>query len=120
MKAILPKGGMPGVGNLQQLAKQAQEAQTKMQEMSAKLETKEYTATSGGGKVKVVLTGDMKVKNIEISPEVVDPEDTEMLSDMIIAAVNEAIRQAESEKESVMDSISADMNLPAMNLPGLF
>ena len=78
------------------------------------LEAKEYTATSGGGAVSVTLTGKMELTKIDISPDVVDAEDVEMLSDLIIAATNEALRAARKEKEDTMETISGGLNIPGM------
>ena len=100
MKARLPKGyGGGGANNIQQLARQAQKIQDDMEAASAELEAKEYEAAAGGGAVKVTVTGKLEVVKVDIQPEVVDPEDVEMLSDLIMAAVNEAIRTAAKEKE---------------------
>ena len=113
MKARLPKGfNQGGVGNLQQLAMKAQKMQAQMEQATQELEEKEYTATSGGNAVKVTVTGKMEVKAIELKPEVVDPEDIEMLSDLIIAATNEALRSAINEKDSTMESLSGGLNIP--------
>lgn len=116
MKARVPKnytgGGAPA--NLQQLAKQAQKMQEEMDAASTELEAKEYSATSGGGAVTVTVTGKMEVKTIDIKPEVVDPDDVEMLADLIAAAVNEAIRSAATEKEEVMTKISGGLNMPGL------
>jgi len=115
MKARLPQGvGGGAPNNMQALARQAQKMQEEMEQVTAELEEKEYTAASGGGAVNVVVTGKLEVKSIEIKPEVVDPEDVEMLSDLIMAAVNEALRAAEEEKAKRMDSISGGMNFPGM------
>ncbi|HBN80833.1 MAG TPA: YbaB/EbfC family nucleoid-associated protein [Ruminococcaceae bacterium] len=115
MKARLPEGyGKGGAGNLQQLARQAQKLQENMDQVSAELEAKEYSATSGGNAVKVTVTGKMEVKSISIQPEVVDPEDVEMLSDLIIAAVNEALRAAATEKSEQMEKLSGGLNIPGM------
>ena len=115
MKARLPKGyGGGGTNNIQQLARQAQKIQDDMEAASAELEAKEYEAAAGGGAVKVTVTGKMEVVKVEIEPEVVDPEDVEMLSDLIMAAVNEAIRTAAKEKEERMDAISGGLNIPGM------
>ena len=88
--------------------------QEEMDAASSELEVKEYAASSGGEAVEVVVTGKMEIKNISIKPEVVDPEDVEMLSDLIMAAVNEAIRTAAKEKEERMDAISGGLNIPGM------
>ena len=99
---------------MQQLARQAQKMQEQMEAVTAELEAKEYTATSGGDAVRAVVTGKMEVKSIEIKPEVIDPEDAEMLGDLVTAAVNEALRAAAQEKEERMGALSGGMNLPGM------
>ena len=115
MKARLPKGyGNGGANNIQQLARQAQKLQEDMEVASQELEAKEYSATSGGGAVAVTITGKMELTKIDIKPEVVDPEDVEMLSDLIIAAANEALRSAAKEKEEKMETISGGLNIPGM------
>ena len=115
MKARLPQGyGGGGPSNLQQLARQAQKMQEQMETVTAELEEKEYTAASGGDAVKAVVTGKMEVKSIEIKPEVIDPDDAEMLGDLVTAAVNEALRAAAQEKEDRMTSISGGMNIPGL------
>jgi hypothetical protein len=116
MKARLPKGYSNGGGsqNLQQLARQAQKMQEEMDEATKELDVKEYTATAGGGAVNAVVTGALEVKALEISKDVVDPEDIDMLSDLVIAAVNEAIRKARDEKAATMDKISGGLNVPGL------
>lgn len=115
MKAMLPRGyNQKGPKNIQQLAQQAQKMQDDMVAASKELEEKEYSTTSGGGAVKVVATGKMEIKSIEIDPEVVDKDDLEMLSDMIIAAVNESLRLAVEEKDSVMNELSSGINIPGI------
>lgn len=115
MKARLPKGyGSGGANNIQQLARQAQKLQDDVEAASKELETKEYEAAAGGGAVKVTVTGKMELTKVEISPEVVDPEDVEMLSDLVMAAANEAIRAAAKEKEDKMETISGGLNIPGM------
>lgn len=115
MKARLPKGySNGGANNIQQLARQAQKLQEDMESATKELESKEYEATAGGGAVKVTVTGKMELTKVEISPEVVDPEDVEMLCDLVIAATNEALRTAAKEKEDKMESISGGLNIPGM------
>ncbi len=115
MKARLPKGyGGGGTNNIQQLARQAQKIQDDMKAASAELEAKEYEAAAGGGAVKITVTGKMELTKVEIQPEVVDPDDVEMLSDLVMAAANEALRTAAKEKEEKMDSISSGLNIPGM------
>jgi len=118
MKARLPQGYGGGAGNLQALARQAQKMQDDMAAATEELNAKEYTATSGGNAVKVTVTGEMEVKAIEIEPEVVDPDDVEMLSDLVMAAANEALRVANKDKEETMEKISGGLNLGSMG--GLF
>ena len=112
MKARIPKGGTPS--NLQQIAKQAQKMQEEMDVANSQLEEKEYTATAGGGMVDVVVTGKMEVTSINIKPEVVDPEDVDLLSDMIMAATNEALRKATEDKAQTMEKISGGLNIPGL------
>ena len=88
--------------------------QEEMDAASTELEAKEYVATSGGSAVTVTVTGKMEVKSIDINPEIVDPDDVEMLSDTIVAAVNEALRMASTEKEEVMTKISGGLNMPGL------
>lgn len=115
MKARLPQGyGGGGAANLQQLARQAQKMQEQMTEITAELEAKEYTATAGGDVVKATVTGKMEVKSIEIKPEIIDPDDAEMLSDLVMVAVNEALRQAETDKTERMQAVSGGLNIPGM------
>lgn len=113
MKARLPQGyGGGGAANLQQLARQAQKMQEQMEAVSAELEEKEYTATAGGGVVSATVDGRHNLKALTIDPEAVDPEDVEMLQDMVIAAVNEAIRAAMDDMSASMGKITGGMNLP--------
>ena len=114
MKARLPKNYNPGAANIQQLARQAQKMQEEMDAATTELEEKEYSATSGGEAVTVTVTGKMEVKSIEMKPEVVDPEDVEMLADLVRAAVNEALRAASEEKAEKMEKISGGFNMPGL------
>ncbi len=116
MKARLPKGYSNGGGNtnIQQLARQAQKMQEEMDAASKELDEKEYSAAAGGGAVKAVVKGSLEIKSLEISKDVVDPDDVEMLSDLVMAAVNEAIRNARDEKAETMDRISGGLNVPGL------
>ena len=114
MKARLPQGYGGGGGNLQQLARQAQKMQEEMDRVTAELEEKEYSATSGGDAVKATVTGKMEVSSIELKPEVVDPEDIEMLSDLVVAAVNEALRAVATDKAAQMEKISGGLSMPGL------
>ena len=99
-------GGMP---NMQQLMKQAQEMQKQMEEAQAALETKELTATAGGGMVEVVITGKKEIKSIKINPDVVDPDDVETLEDLVLVAVNEAVRQADELSQKEMGKLTGGL-----------
>lgn len=114
MKARIPRGMGGGPQNLQQIARQAQKMQEEMDVASTELEAKEYTASSGGGAVEVVATGKLELKSVSIKPEVVDPEDIDMLTDLIIAASNEALRQASEDKAQTMERISGGLNIPGL------
>ena len=92
-------GGMPG--NMNNLMKQAQRMQRQMEENKRALEEKEFTATVGGGTVEVVVSGKKDLKSLTISPDAVDPDDVEMLQDMILAAVSEAMKQVDAESEKL-------------------
>lgn len=102
-------GGFPGGMNMNNLMKQAQKMQKQMEEMQAELETKEFEVTSGGGAVKIIITGKKEVKSINIDRDVVDPDDIEMLQDLILTAINEAIRQVEESSNSQMNKITGGL-----------
>ena len=102
-----PGGGMPG--NMSNLMKQAQRMQRQMEENQKELETKEFTAKAGGGAVTATVTGAKEVKSVVISPEAVDPDDVEMLQDMIVAAVNEALKQADEASASAMSRMTGGL-----------
>lgn len=104
-------GGMGGGINMNMI-KQAQKMQENMQKMQGELEAKEYTAQAGGGMVSATVTGKRELTALTIDPEAVDPEDVELLQDMIMAAVNEAVRTADSEMADGMRQITGGMNLP--------
>ena len=116
MKARLPKSSGPS--GMAGMLKQAQKMQEDMETLKADLDEREYDVSAGGGVVKVKINGKMEIKNIEISPEIVDPDDIETLSDIIVAAVNEAINKVNSTNESEMGKITGALNLPGM--PGMF
>ena len=104
----MAKGGFGGMGgmNMQSLMKQAQKMQKKMEEAQEALAEKTVETTSGGGAVKIVITGKKVIKSIKIDPEVIDPDDIEMLEDLILSSVNEAIRQADEMANSEMSKIT--------------
>jgi DNA-binding YbaB/EbfC family protein len=105
-----PGGGMPG--NMNNLMKQAQKMQRQMEEASKALEQEEITATAGGGAVEVTVSGKKEIVKIKLSEEVVDPEDIEMLEDLIVAATNEALRQMDEKTQASMSKITGGMGMP--------
>lgn len=105
------RGGFPGgmPGNMNNLMKQAQRMQRQMEETTKELETKEYSASAGGGAVTVTVSGKKEVTAVKLSAEVVDPDDIEMLEDLIMAATNEAFRQMEEESSSAMAKLTGGL-----------
>jgi DNA-binding YbaB/EbfC family protein len=113
MASKKPFTGMPGgMGNMNQLMKQAQKMQQQMETAQAELEQRTLEVTSGGGAVKIVISGKKELQEIVISPDVVDPDDIEMLQDLILTAVNEAIRSAEELSQNEMGKITGGLGLP--------
>ena len=103
-----------GFGNMQQLMAQAQRMQAQMAQKQQELAQTELTAHSGGGMVSATVNGKHKVTALTIKPEVVDPEDVEMLADLVTAAVNEAIRQAADTAEAEMSKVTGGLNMPGL------
>ncbi len=112
MKARLPQGYGSGPSNMQAMMKQAQKMQEDMATAQEELAARTYTASSGGGMVNATVDGTHLIKSIEIKPEACDPDDTEMLADMVTAAVNEAVRAAIADSEQEMSRITGGMKLP--------
>jgi len=114
----MAKGGLPGggLGNMNNLMKQAQKLQQEMEKMQKDLEVAEFEATVGGGAVLVKVNGKKELTHIEIKPEVVDPDDVEMLQDLVLSAVNQAIKKADEETSSKMGKLTGGMGMPG----GLF
>ena len=109
-----PGGGMPG--NMANLMKQAQKMQRQMEEQAKEMETKEFTATAGGGAVEVTVSGKREVVKVKLDQEVVDPDDVEMLEDLIVAATNEALRKVEEASTSAMSKLTGSFGggMPGM------
>lgn len=105
------RGGFPGgiPGNMNNLMKQAQRMQRQMEEAAKELESKEYTASAGGGAVSVTVSGKKEVVSVKLSPDAVDPDDIEMLEDLIVAATNEALRKVEEEATSAMSKLTGGL-----------
>ena len=99
---------------MQAMLRQAQKMQADIEQKKAELDEKEYVVSSGGGMVEVTMTGSHQVKSIGINPEVVDPEDVEMLEDMLVAALNETIRQIDEEAEREVDGVTGGVNIPGL------
>lgn len=113
MKANIPRG-MGGGGNMQSMLRQAQKMQEDMARTQQELEERTYTATAGGGAVEATVDGKHTLTALTIQPEVVDPDDAEMLADLVMAAVNEAVRKAAKDAEDEMGKVTGGMNLPGM------
>ena len=113
------RGGFPGgmPGNMNNLMKQAQRMQRQMEETTKELENKEYTAASGGGAVSVTVSGKKEVVSVKLSPDVVDPDDIEMLEDLIVAATNEALRQVDEVSGAAMNKLTGGLG---GGMPGMF
>ena len=113
------RGGFPGgmPGNMNNLMKQAQRMQRQMEETTKALEEKEYTAAAGGGAVTVTVSGKKEVVSVKLAEEVVDPDDIEMLEDLIVAATNEALRQIDEATGSAMSKLTGGMG---GGIPGMF
>ena len=105
------RGGFPGgmPGNMNHVMKQAQNMQKQMDEKQKALEEKEFTATAGGGAVEVTVSGKREIVKVKLSEEAVDPDDVEMLEDLIVAATNEALRQAEEAAASAMSALTGGL-----------
>lgn len=115
MKARIPGGmGKGAPSNMQGMIKQAQKMQEMIEQKKAELEEKEFTTSAGGGMVEVTVSGKHEIKSIGINPEVVDPEDVEMLEDMLLAALNEAMRQIDETEEREMNSVTGGLNIPGL------
>ena len=112
----MAKGGFPGMGgmggmNIQQMMKQAQKMQQQMQQTQEELQTREFTASAGGGMVTATALGSRELKAISIQPDCVDPDDVEMLQDLVLTAVNGALHAASEAAESEMGKLTGGMNL---------
>lgn len=113
----MAKGGFPrgmGGANMNQMMKQAQKMQEQMIKMQEEMENKSFEATAGGGAVRVVISGKREVQEIELKPEVVDPDDIEMLQDLIVAAVNEGLRKLEADNSAQMGQLTGGLSIPGL------
>ena len=118
MKARLPAGRGGGPSNMQGIMKQAQKMQEDMAALREELDGREYEIKAGGGVVTVKINGRLEVLSIDIDPEVVDPDDIETLSDILVAGVNEAIKKVNETNDAEMNKITGALSMPG--IPGLF
>ena len=114
MKARIPKGMGGGPQNMNAMLKQAQKMQEDMENLQAELDEREYDISAGGGMVSLKINGRKEVLSMDIKPEIVDPDDTETLADIIIAAVNEGIKRVDETNSTEMAKITGSMGLPGM------
>lgn len=118
MKAKLPRGMGGGPTNMQGMLKQAQKMQEDMAALQEDLDSREYEVKAGGGAVTVRINGKLEVLSIDVSEEIVDPDDIETMTDVLVAAVNEAIKKVNETNSAEMGKITGSLNMPGM--PGLF
>ncbi len=114
MKANIPKGMGGGPNNMQAMLRQAQKMQEDMGRVQQELEERTYTANAGGGAVSATVSGKHQLTALDIKPEVIDPDDAEMLADLIMAAVNEAHRLAAADAEQAMGAVTGGMSMPGL------
>ena len=119
MKARLPQG-RGGSGSMQSMLKQAQKMQEDMAALQEDLDGREYDVAAGGGAVKVKISGKLEIKDIQINSEIVDPDDVETLQDILVAAVNEAIKTVNDTNNQEMGKITGGLDMSGMGMPGLF
>lgn len=108
------RSGFPGGGNMNNLLKQAQTFQKKLEEKQQELEVKTVEASAGGGAVTAVANGKKQIVELTIKPEVVDPDDVEMLEDLVLAAINEALKKSEEMIAAEMGKLTQGVNIPGM------
>lgn len=117
MRANIPKGLGGGPQNMQALMRQVQKAQEEVAQKQEELDAREYDISAGGGVVNVKINGKREILAIDLKPEIVDPDDIETLSDILVAAVNEAIKRVDTTNAEELNRITGQVNLP--NIPGL-
>ena len=114
MRANLPKGMGGGAQNMNAMRRQAQKMQEDMEALQADLDSREYDISAGGGVVGVKINGKKEVLSIDIKPEIVDPDDIETLSDILVAAVNEAIKRVEDTNNEEMAKLTGSLGIPGL------
>lgn len=114
MKARIPQGMGGGPQNMNAMLRQAQKMQEDMAALQAELEEREYDVSAGGGMVQVKINGKREILSINVNPDIVDPDDVEMLQDILVAAVNEAIKRVDSTTEQEMQKITGGLGMPGL------
>ena len=107
-------GGMGNMGNMAGMMKKVQKLQADMAKMQEELKKKTIDVSAGGGAVKVAMTGEKQITSLKIDPSAVDPEDVEMLEDMLVAALNETMRQIDEESERELEKVTGGLNIPGL------
>lgn len=118
MRANYPKGMGGGPQNMNAMIQQAQKMQEEMNALQEELDNREYEVSAGGGAVSVKINGKRQILSMQIAPEIVDPDDIETLSDILVAAVNEAVKRVDDTNNAEMSKLTGAMGMPGM--PGLF
>ncbi|MDU4378029.1 MAG: YbaB/EbfC family nucleoid-associated protein [Anaerococcus vaginalis] len=108
------RGGFPGGGNMNSMMKKVQKMQQEMARTQQEIEEKEFSSTAGGGVIEAVVNGKKEVVKIKIDEDVVDPEDTEMLEDLVVAAINDALKKADEYSQKEMGKLTGNINIPGL------
>lgn len=108
----MARGGFPGGGNMNSMMKKVQKMQQDMAKAQAEIEAKEFSSTAGGGVIEATVNGKKEVVKIKIDQDVVDPDDTEMLEDLVVAAINDALKKADDYSQSQMGKLTGNINIP--------
>ena len=110
----MARGGSPGGGNMNSMMKKVQKMQQEMARTQQEIEEKEFSSTAGGGVIEAVVNGKKEVVKIKIDEDVVDPEDTEMLEDLVVAAINDALKKADEYSQKEMGKLTGNINIPGL------
>ncbi|MDY3007118.1 YbaB/EbfC family nucleoid-associated protein [Anaerococcus sp. AGMB00486] len=108
------RGGFPGGGNMNNMMKKVQKMQQDMAKAQAEIEEKEFTSTAGGGVIEATVNGKKELIKVKIDEDVVDPEDTEMLEDLVVAAINDALKKADEYSQKEMGKLTGNLNIPGL------
>lgn len=110
----MARGGFPGGGNMNSMMKKVQKMQQEMARTQQEIEEKEFSSTAGGGVIEAVVNGKKEVVKIKIDEDVVDPEDTETLEDLVVAAINDALKKADEYSQKEMGKLTGNINIPGL------